>query len=433
MKKNPIVFFAAVLLLFCSCQKEEEELIDGKQIIELACPAEVEDWYFNKYQERSSDELINLFNGQSEKYIIVKREYESCDKLLIDVMAGKEPDLLYVGDWLDMSALYSKGLLCDLYTLIDNDEDVSMDTYIEPVLKAFEVGGRLYQMPHDFAVQSAVVKDDIWGDDTDTSYEHIIEKAEELGFEVPFDLSINSYGFTSFASSEFIDFENGTCSFDDGRFEKFIFVMKKYYDEYGSILENYPNGAYDLFKENKVMMMYSEFANTNQIEYLSAEFVAGEELRYIGFPSETSNYHIATPCVSFAIFESSEKKQAAFEFMKFYTDYGTYIYDTPRADGVTQKGSLLPINKAVLDYYSEQSLNEDFNFYGFDDDTRKKYQDEMLEQIYTINAANNYAGSTVKDILTEEITTYINGEKSVSEVCSIIQNRVSTYLEENYG
>lgn len=60
--------------------------------------------------------IINLFNGQSEKYIIVKREYESCDKLLIDVMAGKEPDLLYVGDWLDMSALYSKGLLCDLYT-----------------------------------------------------------------------------------------------------------------------------------------------------------------------------------------------------------------------------------------------------------------------------------------------------------------------------
>lgn len=433
--KTKIIAFCIIgsLLLFTSCNKSEDNIDSiesGRETIILARPASVEDWYFNKYQERKSNEIINTFNSTNDRYFIQECPYETSDKFLLDIISGQQFDLLYVGDWLNITPLYGKNLLCDLYELIDSDTDISRDEYVGSVLNSLEINGKLYQMPYDFIVQSAVAKTDLWGYDNDNSFEHILEKSEQLGCDMPFDLSVYSYSFIPFISSEFIDFENGTCRFDDGRFEEILVLMKKYNDIYGNVSQNYPNGALDLFKENRVLLMSSEFAGFQQLDYITWE--VGDRVKYVGFPSDTSNYHIAVPIVSFSVSESSDKKTGAFEFIKYYTSYDSYIYDTSSATGVTQSTMCIPINKAAVEYLADNSMNEYLNFYKFDEQTLKENRDDILKQIYTVNGANNPVGNIVKDILSEEIQPYLDGRKTASQVCSTIQNRLTTYFDEQW-
>ena len=54
---------------------------------------------------------------------------------------------------------------------------------------------------------------------------------------------------------------------------------------------------------------------------------------------------------------------------------------------------------------------------------------EMLEKAY-ISRMSNYR---IKEIILEEGMAYFKGQKSVEDVCQIIQNRVNTYMKEQYG
>ena len=250
MKSKIIFLIIPILLLFSSCRADTEntDTENTKETLIMAYPSEVEEFYFNKFQQSESNELIAMFNQKSEDFTIQKQEYESYDKLLMDILSGRSFDLLYVGDWLDMTSMYNKGILCDLNELIASDPEISRDIYVEPVLDALEINGKLYQMPRNFNIESAVVKADNWDNDTDNSIEHLCEKAERLGYELPFDLSPYSFSFPYIVSSEFIDLDNSTCNFTDGRFENLLVIMKKFTDYYGSEAINYPNGASDLFK-----------------------------------------------------------------------------------------------------------------------------------------------------------------------------------------
>lgn len=432
MKFKIIFFLIPILIFFSSCQAAEEntDTENSKETLIMAYPSEVEDFYLNKWQQRESNEIIAMFNQENENLIIQKQEYESYDKLLMDILSGRSFDLLYVGDWLDMTSMYNKNILCDLNELIDSDNEISRDIYVEPVLDALEANGKLYQMPRNFNIESAVVKADTWDDDPDNSIGHLCEKAERLGYELPFDLSPYSFSFPYIVSSEFIDLDNGTCNFTDGRFEKLLVIMKKFTDYYGSEAINYPNGASDLFKEDKLMIMSASIAGFEQIKHLTMS--SGAKLKHIGLPSEISNYHIAIPIVSFSIFECSENKAGAFEFIKYCTSYNTYVNEDPRPGENVNNIASIPINKAAVEYAAEDSMSEKMNLFypNLDDETIKEYRDDVLDQIYSVNGVGNHIGSGIKNILTDEIQYYLSGSKSASEVCEMIQNRVTTYIEE---
>ncbi len=59
--------------------------------------------------------------------------------------------------------------------------------------------------------------------------------------------------------------------------------------------------------------------------------------------------------------------------------------------------------------------------------------DNIVRQVETVSASSYIGGTAIGDIINEELENYYNGSKSSSEVCGFIQNRVSLYLEENYG
>lgn len=416
--------FLVGTLLLTSCQNAEEYVpqnteADDRQTLILARSDKASSIAEN-YVREDENRLIAGFNSTNTDYYIQEQLYESGDNLAVDIYAGKNIDLLCLGSWIDPAPLYNKGLLCDLNVFIDNDTEVSRDDFVEPVLSVLETNGKLFQMPYNYFIESAVVRADLWGDDTDTSFDHIIEVAEKNGCTVPFYFTFDSYEFIPYITAEYIDYSAGTCSFNDGRFEEFLGFMKKYTDITSEIDSS--DKLYDMFNRGEILLLSGGFAYFDQIEYDERDF--GVKMKFIGFPSETENYHIANPQTSFAIFSQSEKQAGAFEFIKYYTSYDSYI----SKETGSSLGGGLSINKKALEHLCELSIEQ--NVLNLDEEQKRRNNEEIMQQIYTVNGAGNQSGNFIASVLSEETQLYFNGDKSAAEVCEIIQNRLTTYFEE---
>ena len=60
----------------------------------------------------------------------------------------------------------------------------------------------------------------------------------------------------------------------------------------------------------------------------------------------------------------------------------------------------------------------------------QKEVDQFTEYIKSINTYSSYLDESVMNIIYEEAAPFFEGQKSVDEVTSIIQQRVSIYLNE---
>ena len=99
-------------------------------------------------------------------------------------------------------------------------------------------------------------------------------------------------------------------------------------------------------------------------------------------------------------------------------------------DGSTG-GFSLPINKAALEHFYEEEMEFEKIFYpNMDEEHMTQNFDEIMEQIYSVNGASSPVGNIIFPILSEETQMYFSGKKSAAEVCEIIQNRLSTYFNE---
>lgn len=427
-----IIISAAVCLtaaMLSSCEKAPKKELDedGRTILYIARPADEGDTYYAGALKGAVNRLIAEFNRKSENYVVKDKRYESGEKLLLEIMSGRQPDLLYkseVCNWVDSSPLYGKGLLCDLNEFID--ENGLRNRYISSVLEAMEADGKLYEMPYDFMFVASLVRVKDWGDDEDTSFEHIIEKSRKLGLAVPVDIShhfYNAESFTPYVCDNFIDYGSGTCSFESKEFKEYLTFRKQCID---AALRLAPDGNYyDMFYNGDALMMPMSYFGLWNFEYLTTEYV-GEEVKFVGLPSGKENSVNALPLLCFSVFKGSEE---AYDFIDYATSFEAYKDENT----VNTKGIGCPINEEALRYIAEQYCNGTFSMYpSFDEKAREAFTVETYRVIRSINGAENRFDSAVNDILNEETADYFDGSKTLEEVCGNIQNRVSLYLSEQY-
>jgi len=69
------------------------------------------------------------------------------DRLRVELMAGGGPDIFFVSPFHTIFDYASAGFLANLYTLMDNSPSDSRNNYLPELLRAFEIGGRLYTLP----------------------------------------------------------------------------------------------------------------------------------------------------------------------------------------------------------------------------------------------------------------------------------------------
>ncbi|HEX5322494.1 MAG TPA: extracellular solute-binding protein, partial [Capsulimonadaceae bacterium] len=79
---------------------------------------------------------------------------EYIQKLLVEQAAGLTPDVIFCGG--SYTELAEHGMLADLTPFLKGDHTVHINDYYPQVLKAFQIGGKLYALPRDIAPMGLV-------------------------------------------------------------------------------------------------------------------------------------------------------------------------------------------------------------------------------------------------------------------------------------
>lgn len=413
------------LLQLDKADEETMKKIKNKQIIQLA-GVDLHIGYINSE--------IEEFNSTNDNYRIMVTDYsaslseedydEGINNLNLDIVSGKIPDIFIGNADLDLKVYASKGLFTDLNTFIENDKSFSRSYYLENILDCFTYNGKQLMFPLRFRLYSLVGQSSVIGEKQGWTYSEFFElaKTRNIFWKPTYDMLSEVLIYSNI--SDFIDYNNKKCYFDNGIFRQIIEYIAE-------------NGTLERSKDTNDTEMYSkrysdgyccaEIINTSNpgpIAEIQNGAMSGEKISYKGVPVSDGNGMLAVPYPLIAISEESKSKEGAWEFVKqlISDDYQDIEF-------------ALPIKKSSFDRYISQPRfraayvdRPDGSAYktkSLTDDDINAFS-QAVKNIDHIYSTDSVAGK----IIEEQLLLYLNNEQTVSETVANVQNKVSIYLSE---
>lgn len=410
--------------------------------------------------ENNVHRKIIEFNKSNPEYKILVTDYstyatgEDYDAgitvLNNEIAAGRVPDIIYNTGSFDFRNYADKGMLTDFYELIKADEEMKLEDYCTNVFKAFETDGKLYELAHDFYIETMVGKKSIFGDDTSLTWEKMDQilalypGASMFQNTTTRDMVLN--WTLRYSMDEFVDWQESTCDFDSEGFRALLAFASEYPETI-----NYDK----LFEEDALILQDQQFIsnaallNPLTINSMSdiKSFTYGsflEEATPVGFPNSGGMGSRICAVGTFGIAEKSVHKQGAWEFVRQFI-----LPDQQMPmDGEYRNG--LPVYKPALCEMASHMTEKPF--YINSESGEKVYYDNTviisgeeivvepatqeeaeswLDFILSVDKRVSSAADELLKIVNEEAGAYFSGQKSVEEVTKIIQSRMSIYISEN--
>ena len=345
------------------------------------------------------------------------------DRLLIDLATRSDLDLLDTS-LLPDNALNS-GLLVDMLPMIDADESISREDFIEPLLKLMTQSGGLYEYTEKFTMLTMSTHPDLfpgrenW---TAESIQSLIAAHPEMDpLWHSYDRDLITTLFCWAATAEFIDHDTKTCSFDSPAFIHWLELMKAL-----------PDGG-----------EYSEEAKLMDICYDLA-FYAGHQEKYMmkgdymvaGFPETqgTGSYFLklgSKPSdwrgtmgqnTRLGIMAASDKQEGAWRFVRT-------LMEGEDEPSITEG---IPVFKESFERALQAEISD-----AFDERFQIGYltaenAEELRQQVYNTTKLVDTDEGLLR-ILREEINRYFGGQNSAADTAAAIQSRASIYVSEQYS
>lgn len=390
--------------------------------------------------------LIINFNKSNEKYRIVVKDYSTEDwetgvtQFQADLTTSNCPDLIDVGS-LNYSMYANKGILEDLYPYIEKS-GLTKEDFVESVLRAYEIDGKLCAMIPEFYVSTIMAKKSVVGDIDGWTLSEMLDFAEANNPEYLFNYgSRYSIFYTCIYNNidEFIDWETGKCSFDGEEFIRALEFAAKYPDPEEEIYIEQEEGTYARLKANKILLMDSGISSVQQFQMYQGMF--GEEIAFAGYPNHERRGNLLIPSgACMGISSKSKNKDGAWEFiLSMLSEENQKAIDWG-----------FPVMKSALEQKFEEDMTPEYyedengekvettkTSWGYDDfeiDIYAAKQEEIDAVRKLIDSADKLYSSAdgqLNTIITEEAEPFFKGQKSAADAARIIQNRIQTYVNEN--
>ncbi len=391
------------------------------------------------------------FNRSNEKYRITLKEYDSYNtyddyqagytQLNNDITSGNMPDILLT-DGLPTENYVAKGLLADIGKLMEEDEEISQIEFVQSVLDAYSVDGKLYYVIPYFRASTMIGKESIVGDRTSWTMEDMKQLQAELpeGTRMLGEMTRESFMSTvmDYCGADFIDVASGKCNFDSQSFIDLMEFARELPEtlEEPEYSEDYWRDYETQYRDNRTILAYLYISDLRSVNYsINGNF--GEEVSYIGFPTESGMGAYVAAGESFAISAKSSYTEGAWEFLRYYlTDeyqselsWGLPIqmkYFMEDAQEATQKPYYLDENGNKVEHDDYYYINgEDILL----EPMTQAQVDKLVNYIFSINNCY-YSNTDITNIINEEMPSYFSGQKSAQEVAKIIQSRAQIYVNE---
>jgi ABC-type glycerol-3-phosphate transport system substrate-binding protein len=256
-------------------------------------------------------------------------------------------------------------------------------------------------------------------------------------------------------ADQFIDKNTGKCNFDsdgfikvlqfaknlsatsiwenggDGGVRPFDIYAKEMGDDYWSEMET-------AYRENRVLLQI-EYFNSFRGYWQLMKGTYGEDINFIGFPTDSRNGSAINPTFKLAMSAKSKLSEGAWQFMRYFlTDeyQNTLSYDFPiklsRIDALA-KEAMEPykwtdeVTGEVIEYPTTWYIGGESIEIG---EITQEYVDVVMNFIRSLNQVVRY-DTSMMNIINEETAAFFAGSKTAEETAKIIQNRVSIYVSES--
>lgn len=446
--------------------------VKEKKVLSLGC-------FYLDWQVRSK---VAQFNKENEEYNISVSSYSDTNdtsdwtaavtKFNNEILAGNVPDILQISSQMSYDSLAAKGLFADLYEVIDNDPDYTRDSFMPNILTALEKDGKLYSLSTSFNVETYIAKKSVVGDKAAMTMEEakgFIGQLEPNATLTNSAMSAIDFLSSAVAYNNLVDYKNASCSFDSPEFKAMLEAAKEYpaeidYDALYNENPNYWEDQESAVAENRALLYNAYFYDFDSYNRIKEGYFKGEDITFVNFPGaadEGAGAGILTPGVSFAISSKSTFKEGAWAFLKELLEStlteGTipnYGDAEPKEDisgevVYSVNGSGFPVLVDQLDKIAlqatkpskyidaEGNIKEQENTWYINGrevnlaPMTTEQADFMKNYLKSVTRVRKY-DENIDKIINEESALYFSGSKSADETASIIQSRVSIYLNEQY-
>lgn len=408
---------------------------------------------------------ITLFNRENDTYQVVVDDYsvystresptghkEQFDR---DIMNGYTPALVLVSGMIyaNLDTYTEKDFFADLSPYLD-ETDIDLLGSIE---SSFASGGSIYTLPVNFHANTLVAKKLTL--DGPLTLDRLYEIADSLeDGEALFSDTIYS-NLLCFASSDFVDYENETVSFDNAEFTRLL----EFYSNIGSYTDTSFGRIDSSFGYHQVVgdtlvpafdsgqLKFINLRMLNLDAYLIMKFMFGDDISLCGYPSNTGGA-LVEGYYSLAICESSELKDGAFEFIKFMLSDEVQTSGANTVMGIPVTVTAL---EQILEYdeiyvmpeedrdFITGELSTTFVFYrlrevdennpytgGLPHMTLTEADKEAILNFFDQPSSRLTSDDQLWNIIDEEYSAYLGGSITVDEAAERIQNRASIYIAE---
>ena len=369
-------------------------------------------------------------------------------KFMTEVMAGNLPDILPTRQ-LPYKQLAAKGLLEDLYPYIDADKDLSREDFFPNLLTALEVNGSLYQMVPSFSVQTLSGASSIVGDTPGWNYDDfnaalakMPEGCTPLDPYITRDSVLSSLLYADMDS--YVNWSTGEVRFDSDSFKQLLEFTKQFPAEYNWEEHETTESTKDLLAQGRQMLTQTYLYSLDSVLWNDVSF--GGQTTFIGWPTTNGVGSIMSFDNGYSISKNCTDKDAAWEFLRsmLTEDAQKAVYSIPvnrkvfdqkleelmtttyRKDAqgnfiLDENGEKIPLARG--NWYDENG--EEHNVYAM----TQEQADAVLAVITTCTKVANY-DTSIYDIVNEQAQAFFAGQKSVDEVCRLIQSKANIYVNE---
>lgn len=376
---------------------------------------------------------ISRFNRSSESYKLELIDYsesvtsydEAREKLTMAILTGDAPDIIDLRG-LEYEEYARSGILTDLSSYFEEDENMSIDSLVNGVVEALAFDGKIFAMAPEFAIMTIFGESSSVGHDTNIRLDEMIELAEKTKDEKTIFNSMGSsefmYLYCAANLDYFIDYEKSITNFDSDEFIRALEFSMHFYHGAKEIIPTVTDE--ESIKNGESIMMFGWIENISDLYLLEVEKI-GKEMTVTGIPANENSGNVMFTDILYGICSTSENPEGAWEFIKYL------LSEEYQQNNVMS----LPVLEST--YYTEidrwmNPVNEENNphiaevFYPA---MTKEQADELFDVIATMVGYSRY-NTTILSIIEEELVPFFSGDKNVETVVGIINNRVSVFLSE---
>lgn len=427
-------------------KKVDASTLPQKQILTLACM--YLDWdlrtkiiEFNK----AHDDVRIVINDYSQ-YATDEDYYAGLQKLNTEILSGIVPDLFFLGDGITQEVYGAKGILQDLWPLIDSDPELGRDDLMVHLFESISMDGKLYQIVENFSIETLIGRQDVIGTADSWDLEGLMAAFEGMpeGATIFGETTVKNdmrYSCIERTSNTFVDWATQQCSFESQEFIDLLNFVNSFPAEFD--YENYDWSVYSsegqLMREKKQMLQRVYLSSFDQVQNMW--LMCDGAPNYIGYPSTIGNGSAFQIYGGLAMSASCKNQAAAWEFMRQYlteehqTSEYMWNFPTNRHSFETYVQQVMTPNYTTDPETGEQ-VEQPRGYYWFGDGEDIPYYamsqaeyDQFMALYEKTNGVASYT-EAINNIIREETEPFFAGEKTAEETAKLIQNRAGLYVFE---